>query len=284
MRCCGCGRSNTREEEREGARRARCALLCSDTYVHRCSVEEGLPAPPTLTAPAGAPTSRPTSRPPARPPVHSSSSPAGLSATRLNWMLPVSSMTLLTTCTASSRRPLSDSGPWLTGELRRPSSSMRKPLCATKVTKWRSVESSRAGACDRLSGGGGEGGRRGEGRRSQEGDWERGADERKARRTHSRLARVGRLGVHALEVVVMHEELRALERGLRASCGSVTWRAQGEGCRKRGKGRTLSLQRSKSSVRGPSSAHAHSAVRQAICANKHVPAPWPAAGEARRTH
>jgi hypothetical protein len=37
--------------------------------------------------------------------------------------------------------------PWLIGLFRRPSSSMREPSMSTKVTKCRSVSSSRAGAC-----------------------------------------------------------------------------------------------------------------------------------------
>lgn len=127
---------------------------------------------------------------------HSSSSEAGESATRLNWMLCVSSMMRLTTATVScasvargtSQLPRSPSNsstseehrkmldragsagaqvwtgerqkvkrrtsskpslisPWLTGLLRRPSSSIRHPLCSTNETKCRSVSASSAGAC-----------------------------------------------------------------------------------------------------------------------------------------
>ena len=51
---------------------------------------------------------------------------------------------VLTTSAVSSRRP-SLMGPWLMGDSRRPSSSIRFPLCSTKPTKWRSTLSSRAG-------------------------------------------------------------------------------------------------------------------------------------------
>lgn len=59
-------------------------------------------------------------------------------------MLWVISMMVLTTSAVSSRRP-SLMGPWLMGDSRRPSSSIRFPLCSTKPTKWRSTLSSRAG-------------------------------------------------------------------------------------------------------------------------------------------
>lgn len=118
----------------------------------------------------------------------SSSSVAGLRATRLNWMLCVRSMIRLTTFTVSCNesrgacvstfgqdlsslfllslslsrslsrcrtRQIRTSSrsfsilPWLMGLLRLPSSSIRYPSWSTKVTKCRSVSASRAGACTR---------------------------------------------------------------------------------------------------------------------------------------